>query len=239
MKCNQEIRIITEYSSFSDRVEEINSTTSFDDVKHCVSQIKKALYNNKDCAAICAPQIGYNLRLFVVKTSKDEADRFKVFLNPMIINSKGLHMSRESSISFPNKQYIIPRKNELHLAYQTIDGKVESNSYIGAFAEVIQQMVEMLDGITLPDYGLDLDDVGGADAFDKASNKNKAELIALYLDSLKDFSNELSEEIENNPELKYMSDVIKFNTGVLKGDIEIIEKPKPVNSNTDEVSDAI
>lgn len=225
MKANQHIKLITDPEAFNERVSEVTSATSFDAVKHCVSKLKRALYENKDSAAICAPQIGDPFRIFIVRTSKDSDERFKVFLNPMIINSEGLHMSREASLSFPNKQFIIPRKNKLHLAYQTIEGRVESDSYLGAYAEVVQQMVEMLDGITLADYGLDLDDVGGPDAFDQASKKSKSELIALYLETLKEYSDDLAKEIEDTPELKYMSDVIKFNTGVLKGDIEIIKKP--------------
>lgn len=224
MRANQHIKIITDYDAFSDRVSEITSSSSLDDIKHCVSKMKRALYDNADCAAICAPQIGQNLRMFIVRTSKEQDERFKVFLNPMIISSEGLHMSREANISFPNKEFIIPRKNKIHLAYQTVEGRVESDSYLGAYAEVIQQMVEMLDGITLLDYGLDLDDIGGPSAFDKATNKNKTELIALYLDNLKEYSKDLADEIEATPELKYLSDVIKFNTGVLKGDIEIIHR---------------
>lgn len=225
MKSNQKPKIITDIEKFSERVDEINSSNSYEDIKHCVSQLKKVLYDNEDCPAVCAPQIGFNLRLFVVKTAKSESDRFKVFLNPMIISSEGLHMSREANISFPNKEFLIPRKNKVHVAYQDIHGHIASETYIGAYCEVIQQMIEMLDGITLAEYGLDLDDVGGPAEFDKATKKSKSELIALYLDTLKEYSNELAIEIENNPELKYMNDVINFNTGVLKGDIEIINKP--------------
>lgn len=222
MKVNLKPNIITDLNTFSDRVDEITSATSYETIKHCVSTLKKVLYDNPDFPAICAPQIGNSLRLFVVRTAKSESDRFKVFLNPMIVSSEGLHMSRESNLSIPNKQYLIPRKNKLHVAYQTIDGHVESETYLGAYAEVVQQMIEMLDGITLADYGLDLDDAGGPAAFDKATKKSKAELIALYLDSLKSFSDELAVDIENNPELKTLNDAINFHTKVLTGEIEII-----------------
>lgn len=235
MKVNLQPNIITDPTVFADRVDEINSSVSYDTIKHCVSKLKKVLYANPDYPAICAPQIGDNLRLFVVRTAKGEAERFKVFLNPMIISSDGLHMSRESNISFPNKQFLIPRKNKLHVAYQAIDGQVASESYAGAYAEVIQQMIEMLDGITIMDYGLDLDDVGGPDAFDSATKKSKTELIALYLDSIKSLSADLATEIENTPELKYLNDVIDFNTGVLKGDITIITKSTEETEKSDAV----
>lgn len=234
MKANTQFKIITNPEAFNQRVDEINSSTTLDDIKHCVSKIKKALYANQDCPGMCAPQVGENLRLFVVRTAKSEDDRFKVFLNPMIVSSEGLHMSREANVSFPGKQFLIPRKNQIQLAYQTVMGHIEAENYLGAYSEVIQQMVEMLDGITLADYGLDLDDVGGPEAFDKATKKNKSELIALYLDGLKGLSAELDAEIESTPELKYMNDVIKFNTGVLKGDIEIITKQNDTSSTEDD-----
>ena len=71
------------------------------------------------------------------------------------------------------------------MAFQHEDGYVDSETYVGAYAEVVQQMIEMLDGIILIDYGLDLDDIGGPEAFDKASNKQKTELLAMYLEQLK------------------------------------------------------
>lgn len=218
MKTNY-VKIETELTKFADRVDEITSQTSYDDVKHAVSQLKRALYDNQDAVALCAPQIGIDLRLFVVKTSRTESERFKVFLNPLIISSEGLHLSRETNLSLPGKQFIIPRKNKVHVAYQAANGEVGSETYVGAYGEVVQQMIEMLDGITLMDYGFDLDDIGGPEVYDKASKKQQTEVIAMYLDSLKVYSSDLAAEIENTPELKQINDTIEFMTGMMTGKI--------------------
>lgn len=219
MKSYKHIPIITDITAFEERVDEITSTTDYETVKHTISSLKKALYANPDCAALCAPQIGVDLRLFVVKTAKSESQRFHIFLNPLIISSEGLHLSRETNPSLPNKQFIIPRKDKVHVAFQKEDGKVDSETYFGAYGEVVQQMIEMLDGITLADYGLDLDDIGGPAAYDKATKKQQVEIMAMYLESLKLDSAALTSEIEESPELKNLNDTIDFMAGMLKGDI--------------------
>lgn len=224
------VTIITDLNELDERVDELTAAVSFDSVKHTVSELKRALYDNKDFVCICAPQIGEKLRIFVVRNAKSESDRFKVFLNPLIVSSEGLHLSRETNLSFPNKQFIIPRRNKVHVAYQTIDGHVTSETFIGAYGEVVQQMIEMLDGITLADYGLDLDDLGGVKAFDKASKKDQQQVLSVYLTNLKQYYTELAESIENNDDLKQLNDTIKFMTGMLTGDIVPVKKEETENA---------
>lgn len=225
---NDVIIIVKDLSVFSERTDEITGEVSYERIKHVVSRLKRALYDNQNIAGICAPQIGENLRLFVVKTAKTEDQRFKVFLNPMIVQQEGLHLSREISASIPDKEFIIPRRNSVHVAFQGEDGQVNSETYIGAYGEIVQQMVEMLDGITIADYGLDLDDVGGPAVFDKATKKDKTELMATYLDYLKTLSAEFKETIEKSPELNALNKAIEFRTGILTGEIKGIVKPEDV-----------
>lgn len=222
------VSIETDRSKFQERVDELTSSTSYDTVRNVVSRIKKALYANSELAALSAPQIGEDLRLFVVRLSRDENQRFKVFINPLIVSHEGLHLSRETNPCFPETQFIIPRSDKIHVAYQDTDGRVESETYIGAYSEIIQQMIDLLDGILLSDYGLDLADVGGYDVFDKSSDKQKTEVLSMYLSSIKDLSSKFSEEIENDDKLKNLNDTIKFMTGMIKGDITPINPDKPV-----------
>lgn len=219
---NKRTEIITDIEAFQDRCDEILNDTNYSYVKEVVSRLKDALYENKDCPALCAPQIGEKLRLFVVRNGQKDQQRFKVFLNPIKVSSKGLHMSREANISFPGKEFIIPRHDEVHVAYQLPDGEVSSETFIGAYGEVVQQMIEMLDGITLYDYGFDLDDVGGAKAFDKATQKDKVEVLSMYIDNLKQYNTGLADEIANNPILDRMNKSIEFNKGILLGNIKPI-----------------
>lgn len=218
---NYILKIITDLDKFQNRVDELNNVTSYDAVKHTVADLKRTLKSNNDLVALCAPQIGTNLRIFCIKTADN---KIRAFLNPLLVSGEGIHLSREVNPSFPNKQFIIPRKNKIHVAFQEVNGEANSESYEGAYAEIVQQMIEMLDGILLCDYGLDLDDVGGPKAFDKASKKDKETLIQMYLDSLKEYSTSLGKEIEENPELKQINDNIEFMTKFLEGEIKPVDK---------------
>ena len=226
MKAESVSKIITDPTKLCERMDEINSSTSLQTVKSIVSKLKRVLYDHPEVAAVCAPQIGSNLRLFVVKVAKSESERFRVFINPMVVSREGTHLSRENNLSFPNKEFIIPRSNKVHVAYQQLEGYITSETYIGTYGEVVQQMIEMLDGITIADYGLDLDDVGGVKEFDKATQKDKAQVISMYLDNLKQTYKDLNIEIQEDPELKAIDDSIKFTTGILTGEIKLnpIEK---------------
>lgn len=219
---NYVIKIVDDLTKFQDRVDEITSLNSYETIKHTVADLKRTLIANKDLVALCAPQIGVPLRIFCVKTADNKV---KAFLNPMIVSSeKEIHLSRETNASLKGKEYIIPRKNKIHLAYQEVAGQVNSETYTGVYSEVIQQMVEMLDGILLSDYGLDLDDVGGPSKFDKATKADKEQVIKMYLDSLKINSENLTNQINSDEKLKNINDTIDFISEYIKGDIKPVDK---------------
>ena len=211
-----------------ERTDEITGKVALKEVKETITLLKTELRKQKDIVCLCAPQIGKNLRLFVVKTN---SNNYKEFLNPMVVSkSKEQHLSRERNISVSKKDYIIPRANEIHLAYQTYDGHITSESYKGPYAEVIQQMTEMLDGIQLDDYGLEV-----IPAFDKATDEEKTQVLQMYLDSLKTRKEKLFEEINANPELKQINDTIDFNIGLLNGTIKPVDgKGRTVEYEFDE-----
>lgn len=218
---NYILKIVDDPNKFVDRVPEILGDISHDQVKHVAADLKDTIQANKDLVALCAPQIGQSLRLFCVRFSDN---KIKTFLNPMIVKQEGLHLSREVNASLKDEEgklqeYIIPRHNEISVAYQQTDGRVEVDQFKGILAEVIQQMVEMLDGILLSDYGLPV-----LDGFDKATKEEKEQIITMYLDSLKAEHKGLKAEIESNPELKNINDNIEFMKGVILGDIKPVDK---------------
>ena len=69
-----------------------------------------------------------------------------------------------------------------------------------------------------------LDDVGGVEAFNKATDQEKQQVISLYLETLKKQSAQSSAEIENNAELKQLNDSIEFMKGYILGDIKPVDK---------------
>lgn len=215
------LKIVDDPTKLNEPVSEILGDVDYDKIKHVVNDIKDTIKANKDLTALCAPQIGEPLRLCCIRFADN---KIRAFLNPMIVRHKGLHLSKETNASFKGKEFIVPRYDELDLAYQEVDGRVEANTFKGVPAEVIQQMVQMLDGILLTDYALDLDDVGGPEAFNKATDEEKQQVISLYLETLKKQSAQSSAEIESNAELKQLNDSIEFMKGYILGDIKPVDK---------------
>lgn len=220
--------IVTNWENFSERVDEITSQTPYEYVKKTVHNLKRELYDNRDLIALCAPQIGENLRLFVVKHGKQDKDRFKVFLNPMLVSSEGLHLSREWNPSFPDKQFIVPRNDKIHVAYQITDGHITSETFTGAYAEIVQQMIDMLDGISL----IELSNFGGAlileneeeiAAWDNSTDEEKTQILDLFVQKLKSNSDKFQKEIKEDPELSTINKTIDFMSGLLDGSITPID----------------
>ena len=108
-------------------------------------------------------------------------------------------------------------KDNKHLIHYVPHG-INSETYKGPYGEVVQQMIEMLDGIQLSDYGLEV-----IPAFDKATDEEKTQVLQMYIDSLKKRAHDLMDEINADPELKAINDTIEFNTGLLNGDIKPID----------------
>lgn len=215
-------RIKTDPNLFTERQDEISPTSDKKYLKETINILKSELKQNKDLVCLCAPQVGKKYRLFVVKT----ADKtYKEFLNPMIVtSSKQRHLSMERNPSFPDKTFICWRNDNLHLAYQKENGEVSSESYKGPYAEVIQQMVQMLDGISLRDIALDLDDVGGLEAWNEATQDEKIEVMKMFSEKLKTESKQLNKEIEEDPNLKLINANIDFQTHYLKGEVKLNNK---------------
>ena len=81
--------VLVDENNFNEQLATITAQDSFDKVKHVISDIKRTLYDNPEVVALCAPQIDEQLRLFVVRNGKQDSNRFKVLLNPLIVNHEG------------------------------------------------------------------------------------------------------------------------------------------------------
>ena len=171
--------------------------------------------------ALSAPQIGVDSRLFCIKFSGGD---IRTFINPMIKGSKGMHLSREKCISIPDKEFIVPRNDEVEVIYQTPVAKIEENIMKDAVGEVFQQMVQLLDGILLSDIGLEV-----IEGWDEASEEEREEVIKAYLDGLKITNKGLQKDIEEHKDTKELSDAIEFMKGVELGTIETYQEQPHLN----------
>lgn len=215
--------IITDLEKLNDRCDEIDTRKENNEMREIILALKDTLRNNKDGVGLAAPQIGYNKRIFVINFNGD----LRTFINPIITQAKGLTLSREGCLSLPGKTFIRPRNTEINVLYQTPLGKSESRKLVGLAANVFQHELDHLDGITLVDIGLEIDE-----AFDKATEEEKAQIIEMYMDSLDIKKKAADTEIQNSDELKQTNAAIDFMAKLQTGKIELddsITKTKPAD----------
>lgn len=195
----------------SQRAIEIDIKTENKLMREIISALKHTIeWNN--IVSLSAPAIGYDKRIFCIKFDTE----IKTFINPIIIQSKGIQLSREICTSIPGKTFIRPRNNDITVIYQKPSGPSESRQLVGLSAIVFQHELDHLEGLLLSDIGLEIDD-----DFENASEEEREEVINYYLDSLDLKRKELEDEIQSNEELKQLSEGIKFMESVYKGETQI------------------
>ncbi len=207
------LKIITDLDKLSERSEEINPFTEENKVKKIVNDLKDTLIANKDVVALSASQIGSPYRIFCLKFSDNE---LRAFVNPMITKSEGMHLCREVNASLPNSEYIMPRSDKIILRFQTPTGVITENIFEGVVAEVVQQQMQLLDGILISDIGLPI-----LEGFDEATEEEKQQIIDMWLDNLKKHNNDLNKEIDSNEDMLKVKKAIEFMTKVANGEVTI------------------
>lgn len=203
--------IITDEIKLSERADEVDVRKDNKLVREITVALKDTIREH-NLTSLSANQIGYNKRIFVINFNGD----LRTFINPVISSVKGIELSRETCPSVPDKTYIRIRHNDITAMYQTPLGKIESNRFLGMAAKIFQHEVDHLDGLLISDIGLEIDD-----DFDNATEDERQQVINMYLDSLDIKQKEIDKEIEEDQDLKQLSDGIKFMEKVQKGEIEL------------------
>ncbi|MBO7696644.1 MAG: peptide deformylase [Methanobrevibacter sp.] len=215
------IEIIKDLDKLGQRADEIDLKKDNKLVRDTIISLKDTI-REKNLVYLTAPQIDVPIRVFVINFNGN----LRSFVNPVISETKGFELSREKCNSLDG-EYIRPRANDVRVMYQTPLGKIESRQMLGQAAIVFQHAVDHLDGLTLRDVGLEI-----TEEFDKASDDERVELINMYLESLDLKRKEIEKEIEENPELKQVSDAIDFLESVQKGEtVASIENVKIDNKD--------
>lgn len=216
--------IIKDIDKLSQRSDEVDIRKQNELIRGTIVSLKEVI-REKKLTYLTAPQIDTFIRVFVINFNGS----LRSFINPIITQTKGFELSREKCNSLDH-EYIRPRSNNITVMYQTPLGKIESRQMLGQAAIIFQHAVDHLDGLLLSDVGLEL-----TEDYDKASDEEKVELINMYLDSLDIKRKELEKEIEENPELKQLSDAIDFIESVQKGETTASIEDVKVNKNEIEV----
>lgn len=204
--------IITDLDAIGKRSDEINVLDKNKSIQKTVLKLKETIRAN-NINGLSAPQIGIFDRVFCINFNGD----IRTYINPMLTNVKGLEIVKETCASIPDKTFIRPRYADIEVIYSTPLGKIESQHLVGLAARVFQHLLDHLDGVLLPDIGLEV----GED-FLNAPQEEQEQVVNLYIDSLDLRRKELTEEIEKDEDLKKQSDAIDFIEKVQKGEVEFI-----------------
>lgn len=177
-----------------------------------IVELKETIREN-NLKGLSAPQIGYNVRIFCIRYGNND---IRTYCNPIIARVKGITLSREKCASLPDKQFIRVRHPEISVVFQDPLSKIVEQKLYGAAAVQFQHEQDHLDGLLLSDVALEIDE-----EFDKATDEERKQVIDAYIDSLDLREKEAKKEVEDNTELKEISDGIEFMTAVSKGEVKL------------------
>lgn len=139
---------------------------NYPNLKQLISDMFETMYKAKG-VGLAAPQIGKNIRLFIVDGSpfaEDEEeednplaegiDNFKkVFINPIIEEEVGEDWPfQEGCLSIPKIRENVSRKPDITVSYYDENWELKEESYSGYAARIFQHEYDHIEGVLFTDY---------------------------------------------------------------------------------------
>ena len=122
----------------------------FDDTLRQLTDRMFDLMREEQGVGLAAPQVGVNLRVFVMNaTGKPEDDL--VVINPVLTDAQGNEAGEEGCLSLPKIRASIDRAKALRLTAQDLSGNTFERKAEGFEARVWQHEFDHLNGIMLID----------------------------------------------------------------------------------------
>lgn len=123
-----------------------------------VGEMVDVLKQNGRGVGLAAPQIGYNLQIFIVNVNENHEEPTYVFVNPEITRySEEKEIQLEACLSLPDFQGEVERSIEIEVTYHDVNG-VERKLVLKDFlARIFQHEIDHLHGILYPDR---MEDIG-------------------------------------------------------------------------------
>lgn len=130
----------------------------FPNLKSFVDDMWETMYKS-DGVGLAAPQVGRNLRLFVIDGSAMDDDDpsmadFKIaFINARILSKEGENwIFNEGCLSLPNIREDISRPEKITIEYYDENFNFHHEEFDGLKARIIQHEYDHLEGIMLVDH---------------------------------------------------------------------------------------
>lgn len=144
----------------------------------------------------------------------------RYFVNPSIVNTRGtMGFDIETCISIPDKKFAVLRYPEIHISYFDENLKVAEHPMcmIGMSAMHMQKAIDILDGRLICDGSLPI-----LEGWDKLTPKQQDEIFKEWLERQKEEISKAKEEINQDKDLKEISDAIDFMQSVAKGETKLM-----------------
>lgn len=125
-------------------------------IKNLVEDLLDTMYKENG-VGLAAPQIGENLRVFVIDVStNNEPLNPKVFINPKIIKKSGACISHEGCLSFPEAFTDVKRYANVMIKALDANGRsfVMEAKDGSLLARAIQHEFDHLDGVLFIDHSI-------------------------------------------------------------------------------------
>jgi peptide deformylase len=123
---------------------------TFDDTLRSLAARMFELMREHQGVGLAAPQVGLNVRLFVMNaTGKPEDDR--VYVNPVLSDADGEEEGEEGCLSLPELHTKIWRAAKVRMTALDLEGKPIHETASGYIPRIWQHETDHLDGILLLD----------------------------------------------------------------------------------------
>jgi len=125
-------------------------------LKLLIKDLKDTLIaqKNPEGIGLAAPQIGKNVRVFIIKPQ----NYIEVFINPEVIEMKKLKVNKkndkkimEGCLSLPHFYGPLERSFKVRLKYQNEEGKYFDKEFDGLNAQIVLHEIDHLDGVLFID----------------------------------------------------------------------------------------
>jgi peptide deformylase len=120
-----------------------------DDIKALAKRMFELMREAKG-VGLAAPQVGVNIRLFVMNATGEPTDD-RVYVNPVLSDGDDSEEGEEGCLSLPTIYIQVLRDKTLRMTAQDVEGKPVNETATGFVARVWQHENDHLNGILLTD----------------------------------------------------------------------------------------
>ncbi len=99
---------------------------------------------------LAAPQVGVNLRLFVMNPTGEPQDD-RVYVNPLLCEAEGSEEAEEGCLSLPGIHVDVDRSKTMRIQATDLDGNAIDQTETGFLARIWQHEFDHLNGTMLTD----------------------------------------------------------------------------------------